>query len=359
MTQDNRFAKARNPLLTSDRDFLRTNTYSVVQPGISAVYKKSSAEFFGSVYRGFIAPSKYFAFLVERDGVLVNPLTPEELSNVRPEISINSELGIRGEFWKDIIQGQVAFFNNRIQNFYLAGWNEFFEKLGKINIQGLETALRINMLPKNTSHQLSLMANITLLRSRVMSGRLVDRHLFTLVKHTNNTKEEFVTKVNLLPQGYTVYATDNNGNEVVLPAPISVSDLDHITKTEYHFGKDGIRDGVSPYSPEFSYNLTANYQFKKFHAGVTLNYVSDQYAEFANFENESGDGGIGKIPAFHTFDINLMYEMPLSDKIKGSFFLSGKNLGNQIFVASRLNRGQSGIMPGGFRQINAGITFDF
>lgn len=359
MTQDNRLLKSVDPQLTSDSDLLRTNAYSVLQPGLSAVYRKKQSEIFASVYRGFIAPSKYFAFLVEREGVLVNPLTPEELSNVRPETSINSELGIRGEFLKNILDGQLAFFNNRVRNFYLAGWNEFFEQLGVINIQGLETALHVQILPQTMTHQLIFKANLTLLRSRVMSGRLVDRHLFSLVKHNDKTRKEFVDKVNQLPQGYTVYTTDNQGQEVVLSAPISAEDLDRITRTEFHFGKEGIRNGVSPYSPELSYTLTVSYQFKKVQADITFNYVGDQYAEFANFDNESGDGGIGKISAFQTWDINLMYEGQISDNIKGSFFLSGKNLGNDLFVASRLNRGQSGIMPGGFRQINAGVLFDF
>ncbi len=359
MNREDRLANAKNPNLTSDRDQARTNTYSVLQPGLSMVYNYKKMDYFGSVYRGFIAPSKYFAFLVERDGVLVNPLSPEELANVRPEVSINSELGIRGDILKNVVNGQVAIFNNRIRNFYLAGWNEFFEKLAVINIQGAEAALKFNILSRNTTHHLSALANVTLLRSRVLSGMLVDRHLFTLVRHTEATKQEFVDKVNSLPSGYTVYVKNIDGHNVPINGPLSISDVDNITKTEYHFGNDGIQNGISPYTPELTYNISLNYGYKSLHAGFTYNYVGAQYAEFANFENESGDGGIGKIPAFQTFDINLSYDFNLTQKIKGTYFLSGKNLGNDIFVASRLNRGQSGIMPGGFRQVNTGITLDF
>jgi Fe(3+) dicitrate transport protein len=38
-----------------------------------------------------------------------------------------------------------------------------------------------------------------------------------------------------------------------------------------------------------------------------------------------------------------------------SLFLSGKNITDEVYKASRLHRVSSGIMPGGFRQLNAGI----
>jgi outer membrane receptor for Fe3+-dicitrate len=92
--------------------------------------------------------------------------------------------------------------------------------------------------------------------------------------------------------------------------------------------------------------------------GFGYNQTGDQYAEFANFENESGDGGIGKIRAFRTFDANVSYDFNLGNT-RCSIFVSAKNLGNDVFVASRLNRGQSGIMAGGFRQVNAGLNLVF
>ncbi|MBK7636698.1 MAG: hypothetical protein IPJ13_22315 [Saprospiraceae bacterium] len=89
--------------------------------------------------------------------------------------------------------------------------------------------------------------------------------------------------------------------------------------------------------------------------GLGYNRVGDQYAEFANFVNESGDGGLGRIKAFNTFDMNLNYDFSIKG-MRFSFFTVAKNLSNNVFVASRLNRGQSGIMPGGFRQVNAGVN---
>ena len=357
MDREDRLALARNPNLTTDKELSRVNDYSIFQPGLTLGYQFSNFKVFSSAYRGYIAPSKYFAFLVERDGVLVNPFTPEDLSNIKPEVSINSELGVRGEIIKGRLSGQVAVFNNRISNFYLAGWNEFFEKLAVLNIGGFEAAIRYEILPLGGDHKLSIQPNITLLRSRVISGELVDRHLFTQIKHTAATKQEFVEKVNGNPEGYDVFV-NQNGTDVKLDRAITVDDLNSVSKTVYKFGDDGIKDGVSPYAPEIAYNVNVYYSYKNFGIGFGYNYVGEQYGEFANFENESGDGGLGKIKAFSTLDANINYDFDLKD-IRCTIFAAAKNLGDDVFVASRLNRGQSGIMPGGFRQINAGLNLTF
>jgi Fe(3+) dicitrate transport protein len=357
MNREDRLALARNPNLTSDKDLARVNEYSIFQPGLTLGYQFTNLKVFGSAYKGYIAPSKYFAFLVERDGVLVNPLSAEELSNVQPEVSLNTELGIRGEIIKGRLAGQIAVFNNRISNFYVAGWNEYFDKLAVLNVGGFEAALRYEILPLGGNHKLSIQPNITLLRSNVVSGELVDRHLFTQIKHTSATKQEFVDKVNGNPAGYEVFVKQN-GVDVKLDRIITIDDLDNVSKTVYKFGKNGIKDGVTPYAPEIAYNVNVYYTYKKFGIGFGYNFVGDQYGEFANFENESGDGGLGKIKSFHTFDANINYDFDVKG-IRCTLFAAAKNLGDDVFVSSRLNRGQSGIMPGGFRQINAGLNLMF
>jgi Fe(3+) dicitrate transport protein len=355
MNREDRLTLSRDPNITSDKDQSRVNQYFIFQPGLSVNYKWGNINLFSSVNKGFIAPSKYFAFLVERDGVLVNPLSTLELSNVQPERSINAELGLRGNIIENQLSGQLAIFNNRISNFYLAGWNEFFDKLGVINIRGFEGTFQWELLHQSIKHKLSLQTNLTLLDTRVISGELVDRHLFTQIKHTSATKKEFVDKVNANPGGYRVYSKNASGNEQLLAAPISISDLDFITKTVYIYGDDGIKDTETPYAPNLTMNVNIQYSYKNMAVGLGYNRVGDQYAEFANFENESGDGGLGKVKSFSTLDVNVNYDFKVQN-MRCSFFVVGKNIGNQLFVASRLNRGQSGIMPGGFRQINAGVN---
>ena len=357
MNREDRLALARNPNLTSDKDLARVNEYTIFQPGLTLGYQFANLKVFGSAYKGYIAPSKYFAFLVERDGVLVNPLSAEDLSNVKPEVSLNTELGIRGEIIKGRLAGQIAVFNNRISNFYVAGWNEYFDKLAVLNVGGFEAALRFEILPTGGDHKLSIQPNITLLKSNVVSGELVDRHLFTQIKHTAATKKEFVDKVNRNPAGYEVFVKQN-GVDVKLDRLVTIDDLDNVSKTVYKFGENGIKDGVTPYAPEIAYNVNVYYTYKKFGIGFGYNFVGDQYGEFANFENESGDGGLGKINSFHTFDANVNYDFEIKD-IRCTLFMAAKNLGDDVFVASRLNRGQSGIMSSGFRQINAGLNLVF
>lgn len=348
---------AKDPDLPTDRDLGQVNNYTIFQPGITLGYQFDRIKAFGSVYKGYIAPSKYYAFLVERDGILVNPLPGELISNIKPEVSINAELGIRGELVKDRVVGQIAVFNNSISNFYLAGWNEYFDKLAEINIRGFEAALRWEILPNNAKHSLNIQPNITYLQSRVLSGELHDRHLFTQVRHTAATRAEFIEKVNSNPAAYNVYI-NAAGTEILLERPITEDDLSSVTRTVYKFGEDGIKDGKSPHTPELAYNINAFYSYRNLTVGLGFNYVGEQYAEFANFENESGDGSIGKIKAYNTFDVNLSYDFKINN-IRCTFFAVGKNLGDNVFVASRLSRGQSGIMTGGWRQMNAGLNLIF
>ena len=191
----------------------------------------------------------------------------------------------------------------------------------------------------------------------MVSGELVDRHLFTQIKHTAATKQEFVNKVNSNPTGYDVFVRQN-GIDVKLDRAVSVSDLDNVTKTVYKFGDGGIENGQTPYAPELAYNVNLYYTYKNLGIGLGYNFVGEQFGEFANFENESGDGGLGKIKAFQTFDANVNYDFAIKDT-RCTLFAAAKNLGDDIFVASRLNRGQSGIMPGGFRQVNMGLNLVF
>ncbi|MFN8339695.1 MAG: TonB-dependent receptor [Saprospiraceae bacterium] len=230
-----------------------------------------------------------------------------------------------------------------------------FDKLGVINIQGLEATLKWDVLPAQSDHKFYIQPNITLLNSKVISGELVDRQLFSQIKHTTATKQEFVDKVNANPSAYNVYTKNAAGQDVLMTAPIAVSDLDKITKTVYKFGENGITNGRTPYAPLFTYNVTLSYSYKTIGLGISYTHVGDQYAEFANFENESGDGGLGKIKAFQTVDVNFNYDFNIQ-KSKCTLFIAGKNLADKVFVASRLNRGQSGIMPSGFRQINIGFN---
>jgi len=354
MNKFDRLNASLNPGMDSPDETTLVNRYTVWLPGFTASYNIGETKFFASIYQGYIAPSKNFAFLVERDGIVTVP-DFGEVVNMKPEMNVNFEGGFRGSLIPGRLQGQVAYFNNTIRNFYLAGWNEFFDKLGVIKVHGLEAALRYRVLPEDKGvHKLFLQPNFSILRSRVLSGEMIDRHLFSQIVHSPSTKLEFVNKVNKSPQSYRIIAHDGTGHQVQLDAPITVMDLDRIVETTYIFGEGYIENASAPYSPEFSFYLNANYHYKDWQVGLTWNFIGSQYTEFANFENESSDGAVGKLNSFQTLDFNLNYDFKLKSKPL-SVFIVGKNLQNRIFRMSRLNRANSGIFPGGFRQINIGL----
>jgi len=358
MDKIDRLKSSLDPGMTSPNESLQVNRFTVWLPGLTASYNIGETKLFASAYQGYIAPSKNFAFLVERDGVITVPEFGEVV-NMKPEMNVNVELGARGTFIPGKLQGQIAIFNNTIRNFYLAGWNEFFDKLGVIQVRGLEAALRYSVLSEsNRDHKLYLQPNFSMMRSRVLSGEMIDRHLFSQVVHSQATRQEFVGNVNAAPNAYRITTMDDMGNRVLLTAPIAEGDLDRIVETAYIFGEGFIEHAQAPYTPEYSFYLYTSYHFKQWLFGVTWNYIGSQYTEFANFEHESADGSVGKLAAFQTWDFNLNYEFSVKNRPISVFFV-GKNIQNKIFRMSRLNRANSGIFPGGFRQINVGLTMSF
>jgi len=355
MYRQNLLALAQNPNLNSTVEGREPNVYTQFLPGITIDYRIKNGELFGSIYQGMIAPSKVFGFLVEQDGIVTNPLAGQSI-NIEPELAWNREIGWRGNLWNNRIDGQLTYFNNTSRNFYAGGRNEVFEELGEINVQGLEVALGVELFNKN-QHQLRLFGNINVMKSKVLEGRLVDKDLFSQVIHSTTTQNEYIDKVNSNRSAYDVYVTDGMGGEVLLADEIiDQSDFEEITKSVIQFGDDGISDTEAPYTPRWNASIGLNYDFKKLSVGVSGHFVSEQFTEFHNFNNESADGAIGKIPAYHSIDAFVNYDFVLGKKLNITAFINGKNITDEIYRASRLNRATSGIFGGGFRQIIFGVN---
>jgi Fe(3+) dicitrate transport protein len=357
MDKADRLITSQNPNITNPRVNDIVNNYTVVLPGATIDYTFSNIKIFASAYQGYIAPSKNFAFLVERDGIISNPEFGEVV-NMQPELNINLELGMRGQFVPGRIEGQVAIFRNRIRNFYLAGWNEFFDKLGRIQIIGLESALKFNLLSSSRNQQISIQPNITWMYSRVLSGELLDRHLFSNIVHSVATKEEFVLKHNNNPNAFRILRREGQEGVITHIGELTADQVEDIVSTTYLFGPNYLTNHEAPYTPRFSAFVNTTYRYKRFSLGMVYNYVGAQFTEFANFMSESADGSIGQLDAFRTWDIHVNYDWLKSNRKNIHFFLVAKNIENRIFKMSRLNRANSGIFPGGFRQINAGVTMD-
>ncbi|RMG56794.1 MAG: hypothetical protein D6722_25820, partial [Bacteroidetes bacterium] len=353
MYRQDRLALSRSTSLAGTDSGRERNAYQVLLPGVTLDHQTRQGEAFASIYQGFIAPSKVFGFLVEQNGVITNPLAGASI-NMQPELSLNLEAGWRGRLWDERLDGQVAVFQNTVRNFYAGGRNEVFRELGRLRIQGLEAALEATLLEQG-AHRLRLAANLTLLHTRVLAGQLEDRDLFSQVVHSTATRQEWVDKVNARRDAYELFVRDANGQEVPYPETVlTLEDVPNLSRVLVRFGADQV-PAQAPYSPPMSLSGTLTHDWRTWTFGLTGNYVSSQFTEFHNFVAESADGAIGQLPAYATLDAFVRADFTLGKNHRLTFFLNGKNLTNQLYRASRLNRATSGIFPAGWRQWVVGL----
>lgn len=355
MYRQDLIALSQNPNIGNIEEGREPNVYTQFLPGITIDCPFKNGEFYGSFYQGMIAPSKVFGFLVEQDGIVTNPLAGQSI-NIDPELSWNREIGWRGSLWKNRIDGQLTYFNNTSRNFYAGGRNEVFEELGKINVQGLEMAIGAEIFNEN-KHGIRLFGNINVMQSKVLEGKLVDKDLFSQVIHSTSTQNEYINKVNAHRDAFEVYVEDGPGGETLLTdETIDRADFQNITKSVIQFGENGLSDAEAPYTPRYNASIGLNYDYQNLSVGVSGHFVSAQFTEFHNFNNESADGAIGELHAYYSMDTFVNYNFNIGKKLNMTAFINGKNITNEIYRASRLNRATSGIFGGGFRQIIFGVN---
>lgn len=206
------------------------------------------------------------------------------------------------------IDGQLTYFNNFTRNFYAAGENEVFQELGKINVQGLELALDVTLFNFNL-HQVRLFGNVNFMQSTVLAGKVFDKDLFSQVIFGTKAQNEYIDKVNANRDAFELYVSDGAGGTTLLTdQTIDQADFQNITKSIITFGSGGITNAESPYTPRWNTTVGLNYDWKSLTVGVSGNFVSEQFTEFNNFKNESADGAIGKLPAYHSIDAFANYD---------------------------------------------------
>lgn len=343
------------------------NTYSSFIPGASIAYdliNKSSNKLniFGGIYKGYTAPIADNAFLNVEDGVVSAPTATKPI-NREPEVSLNFEAGIRGDMLNKFANIQLTYFNNNVKNYYSAGRNEAFQTLGAVNINGIESSvnLYLHKLFNSENHEVVLNLAGTLMNGKILSGLLKDSDLLK-AKHTDATKAELINKINSERKGFDVYFSNVAGQDSLVSNNLSLADFGKIKRLDFVFDESGISNNSIPYLPPFILNAGFTYIFKGLSISANVNYVASQYTDYLNFDNETSEGAIGRLKAFKTIDANIAYsfERHTTKYLNGlSLFVAAKNITNEVYQASRLHRLSSGIMPGGFRQINAGLKFNF
>ncbi|MBK9284615.1 MAG: TonB-dependent receptor [Sphingobacteriaceae bacterium] len=368
MRSFDKLAISKMPANNGDRNYgsLYTN-YSSLIPGASVVFnfmknEKNDLSLYTGIYKGYTAPTAEVGFLNVEDGK-VSAVTANKPANRTPETSINYEIGLRGEIYKSLLGTQLTYFNNNIQNFYSAGRNEAFQTLGAVNISGIESTVLLNLhkLLNTEKHSLVLSFSGTYMQGKVLSGKLSDSDVLK-AKHTSQTKEELISKINAEREGYHVYFAGLGGKDSLVNGSLSVSDFSKIKRLDIDFGDGKIANNSIPYLPPYILNVGFSYGFKGISIGANVNFVAKQFTDYLNFNNETAEGAIGSLDSFKTIDANLAYSFEGSKNkyLKGfTLFIAGKNITNEVYKASRLHRLSSGIMPGGFRQMNAGLKFRF
>ena len=369
LLSNNLLATASDPNNTGDANYNRlNNSIFQVLPGIAFDYnlKEKGQEhwtLFTGIYKGYTPPTSEVGFLfVDEEGNVSNP-TDISLININPETSMDIEAGTRFNLKNNAVEGQFAYFFNDVKNYYAAGRREAFQTLGNVHIHGVEAGATLNLhnLAAMKGHTVSLSGNVTVMRGKVISGAMVDSDILA-AKHTDATKNELVTLINENPGGIHVYFKDQNGKDSLVTSALAVSDFSKISKLEMEFGGDDGLNVAPPNLPDYLFTVALNYGYKGFGLNVIYNRVGNHYAEYLNLVNETGEGAIGRIDAYHTLDATLSYSFRHSknDKLDGlRLFVSGKNIFNDPYKASRLHRVSSGIFPAGFAQLLAGVEWKF
>lgn len=219
------------------------------------------------------------------------------LDNTDPETSINWEMGVRSSYFKGI-HFESTLFHTKVDDVVINGGNGRFVNGGESEQTGIEFAGRVDF------------------------GTIYDtpHNIYLQGSYTNVFKAEF-------------------------------------TK-DGQVASDGIVDGDRlPYAPRHIASVSLGYQHPVgFDVRVGVDYVSrqevDAFARALDPVDAALSGLAGDIPAYTLLNMSANYR-PVGSK--ASYFLSGYNLADREYLASRVD----GMAVGRGRQVIAGIRYDF
>ncbi len=219
------------------------------------------------------------------------------IANTKPETSINWEIGVRSSFYKGV-SFESTLFHTQVEDVVINDGNGSFINGGESEQTGLEFAGRVDF------------------------GTIYDtpHNIYLQGSYTNVFKAEF-TKDGL--------------------------DAD-----------DGIIDGDRlPYAPRHIASLSVGYAHPVgLNARVGVDYVSRQEADPFSRVLQPVDAALsglsGDIPAYTLLNMSVNFR-PVGSK--ASYFMSGYNLADKEYLASRVD----GMAVGRGRQVVAGVRYKF
>jgi Fe(3+) dicitrate transport protein len=119
------------------------------------------------------------------------------------------------------------------------------------------------------------------------------------------------------------------------------------------FQKGADRGNRLQYAPKHIASVSLGYQHPiGFDARIGVDYVSEQFSDSRNTRVENLAGTQGTIPSYTLFNASVNYR-PVGSN--ASYFLSGYNLADREFLASRVD----GMVVGRGRQVFGGVRYDF
>ncbi|MGJ8619160.1 MAG: TonB-dependent receptor family protein [Methylophilaceae bacterium] len=271
-----------------------TNKQSEVLPGFGVAWNGiDNTTVFAGVHKGFAPPRP------DRD------IDGFDVDKTKPETSLNWELGVRSQYFKGVAF-ESTLFHTKFEDLVVKSGAGQFDNAGESAMSGIEFAGRIDFgTIYGTSHNFYVMANYT--------------NLFTA--EFKKTSDD----------------------------PLS----------------DGIVSGDRlPYAPRHLASVNFGYQHPiGIDARIGVDYISTQEvdAPFRAFVLNAADptgtdaslsGLSGDIPAYTLFNASINYK-PVGSSV--SYFLSGHNLTDKEYLASRVD----GMSAGRGRQVFGGVRVDF
>ncbi|HRE40203.1 MAG TPA: TonB-dependent receptor [Ignavibacteria bacterium] len=291
-----------NPVTKKSIDSTASNNTFELLPGVSINYLTDRVNLFAGIHRGFTPSTIGTAFL---NSSSIEILTGGD-ANLEAEKSWNTEIGIKS-YATDWMFVEGAYFRMDISNLVDAGRDAIFQNLGKVRIQGVESAVSfdISNLTGLNAFKIILDGNYTYLNSEIVNATVIERPVAT-----SSLRDTINVSGNETP--YSPKHTIQTGIEFKLPV-----------------------------------NLDLRFEFR---------YTDKQFTDFANTVEESPDATVGILPAYRNYNVSARYKIPAYGL---ALHFAVKNLTNEIYRGSRINRTSSGLFPDGFRQFIGSIELNF